>query len=214
MSSHNCRPNHQQKSTADPHAIENSFGANSERFDAPDEADGPGLLGGEAGVPDGENLRALIDALETFLGFGDRFNGRDPELFGRKRMENNADALPAVFHAEDGSGERPAETQILVTSRCFKEAIGLSRCEQINNRLDAQGDGLFERLFQLHNNLADHFATIGNGTEGEFLGEEQFGARCVARAEESQGVGTKKLDVMRVGILDGVAAAGKTRIFV
>src|SRR6266853_1515960 len=129
-------------------------------------------------------------------------------------MENNADALPAIFHAEDGSGKSPAETQILVAGRRFKEAIGLSRCEQINNRLDAQGDGLFERLLQLHNNLADHFATIGNGTEGEFLGEEQFGARCVARAEESQGVRAKKLDVMRVSILDGVAAASKTRIFV
>src|SRR5258708_4681107 len=129
-------------------------------------------------------------------------------------MENNADALPAIFHAEDWSGERPAETQILVASRCLEEAIGLSRCEQVNNRLDAQSDGLFERLLQLHNNLADHFATVGNGTEGEFLGEEQFGARCVARAEESQGVRAKKLDVMRVGMLDGVAAAGKTRIFV
>src|SRR5258708_4409063 len=129
-------------------------------------------------------------------------------------MENNANALPAIFHAEDGSGERPAETKILMASRCFEEAIGLSRCEQINNRLDAQGDGLFERLLQLHNNLADYFTTIGNGTEGEFLGEEQFGARCVARAEESQGVRAKKLDVMRVGILDGVAATSKTRIFV
>src|SRR5216684_2196924 len=186
----------------------------SEGFDAPDEAEGPGFLGGKAGVPDGENLRALIDALETFLGFGDRFNGRDPELFGRKRVENNADALPAVFHAEDGSGKRPAETKILVASRCFKEAIGLSRCEQIHNRLDAQGDGLFERLLQLHNNLVDHFATIGNRTEGEFLGEEQFGARCVARAEESQSVGAKKLDVMCVRIFDGVAATSKTRIFV
>src|SRR5260370_1931206 len=96
MSSHNCRPNHQQKSTADPHAIENSFGANSERFDAPDEADGPGLLGGEAGVPDGENLRALIDALETFLGFGNRFNWRDPELLRPQRMERTPCALPAV----------------------------------------------------------------------------------------------------------------------
>src|SRR6266851_7186813 len=129
-------------------------------------------------------------------------------------MENNANALPAVFHAEDRSGERPAETQILMTGRCFEEAIGLSRCEQIDNRFDPEGDGLFERLLQLHNNLADHFATIGNRTEGEFLGEEQFGARCVARAEESQSVGAKKLDVMCVRILDGVAATSKTRIFV
>src|SRR5260370_41415452 len=143
-------------------------------FDAPDEAEGPGLLGGEAGVPDGENLRTLIDTLETFLGFGNRFNGRDPELFGRKRVENNADALPAVFHAEDRSGERPAETQILLASRCFEEAVGLSRCEQINNRLDAQGDGLFERLLQLDNNLAAHFVTLANRTEGGFIVQDQF----------------------------------------
>jgi len=55
----------------------------SEGFDAPDEADGPGFLGGEAGVPDGENLRTLIDAFETFLGLRNRFNRRDPELFRR-----------------------------------------------------------------------------------------------------------------------------------
>src|SRR5258708_4826618 len=105
----------------------------SEGFDAPDEAEGPGFLGGKAGVPDGENLRTLIDALETLLGFGNRFNGRDPELLGRQCMNNQADALPTVFHAEDRSGERPAETKILVASRCLEEAIGFGGREQIDN---------------------------------------------------------------------------------
>jgi hypothetical protein len=186
----------------------------SEGFDAPDEADGPGFLGSEAGVPDGENLRTLIDALETFLGFGNRLNRRDPEFLGGKRMEKNADALPAVFHAERRRGERPAETKILRAGRRFEETIGLGRREQIDNRLDAQSDGLFERLIQFHNNLADHFTTISDGTEGVFLGEQQFRPRCIAFAEESQSVGAEKLDVMGIGILDGVTAAGKTRVFV
>ena len=129
-------------------------------------------------------------------------------------MESNAYALPAVFHAEDRSGERPAETQILAAGRRFEEAIGLGWRKQIDNRLDAQGDGFFERLLQFHNNLADHFTTISNGTEGVFLDEQQFRPRCIALAEESQGVRAKKLDVMRIGILDGVAATGKTRVFV
>src|SRR6266571_7204772 len=129
-------------------------------------------------------------------------------------MESNAYALPAIFHAEDRSGERAAETKILRAGWRFEEAIRLGRCEQIDDRLDAQGDGFFERLLQFHNNLADHFTTISNGTEGVFLDEQQLRPRCVALAEESQGVRAKKLDVKRIGILDGVAATGKTRIFV
>src|SRR5260370_13330083 len=143
MTSHNCRPNHQQKSNADPHAIENLVGANSERFDAPDEAEGPGFLGSEAGVPDGENLRALIDAFETFLGFGNRFNWRDPELFGRKPVESNANALRAIFHPETRRGERPADTQIRVTSRCFNVAIGHSRARTMTIHLDLHRYALF-----------------------------------------------------------------------
>src|SRR6266849_8047663 len=129
-------------------------------------------------------------------------------------MKSNAEALPAVFHAEDWSGERAAETQIFVAGGRFEEAIRLGWREQIDNRLDAQGDRLFERLLQFHNNLADHFTTIGNGAEGVFLDEQQFRPRCITLAEESQGVRAKKLDVMRIGILDGVAGTGKTRIFV
>src|SRR5260370_554968 len=129
-------------------------------------------------------------------------------------MEGNADALPAVFHAEDRSGERPAETQIRAAGRRFEEAIGLGGCKQIDNRLDAQGDGLFERLLQFQNNLTDYFTTISNGTEGVFLSEQQFRPWCIALAEESQRVLAKKLNVMRIGIFDGVAATCKTRIFV
>src|SRR5262249_1001726 len=52
------------------------------RFEAPDEPRGPDFLGGERRPPDGKNLRALVDPLEAFFGFGDGFNGRDPESFG------------------------------------------------------------------------------------------------------------------------------------
>src|SRR5207302_7759741 len=62
-------------------------GGESEGFDAPDEASGPGLLGGERRAPDGEDLRALIDALETFLGFGNRFNRGDPEIFDERSVQ-------------------------------------------------------------------------------------------------------------------------------
>ena len=65
----------------DEQALGNVGEGESEGFDAPDEAGGPGFLGGERGAPEGENLRALVDAFETFLGFGDRFDRRNPKIF-------------------------------------------------------------------------------------------------------------------------------------
>jgi len=74
-------------------------------FDAADEAGGPGFLGGEGGAPDGEDLGALVDALEAFFGFGDGFDGGDPELFGCGSVKGDAHALPAIFHAQDRAGQ-------------------------------------------------------------------------------------------------------------
>ena len=51
-------------------------------------------------MPDGKDLGALVDALETFLGFGNRFNWSDPEFFCAWRMQSDAYALPAIFHAK------------------------------------------------------------------------------------------------------------------
>src|SRR5713226_10145445 len=124
MNSHNCKPNRQQRSAADQ-PYRNTLGVRSKGFNAPDEAGGPGFLGGQRGTPEGEDLRALVDALETFLGFGDRFDGGDPKLFDERSVQGDADALPAVFHAQDGAGQYATETKIVAAGGRFKEAVGL-----------------------------------------------------------------------------------------
>ncbi len=86
---------------------------------------GPGFGGGEGGAPEGENLRALVDALEAFFGFGDGFDGSDPELLDKRSVQGDAEALPAVFHAQDGAGQYATEAKILAAGGRFKEAVGL-----------------------------------------------------------------------------------------
>ena len=44
-------------------------------------------------MPDGEDLRTLVNALETFLGFGDRLDGRDPEFFDKRRVDHPLDEI-------------------------------------------------------------------------------------------------------------------------
>src|SRR5438876_5133339 len=68
-----------------------------EGFEPPDKAGGPDFLRGGRGVPDRQNLRPLVDALETFFGFGDSFNRRNPECFCQGRMQGDANALPAIL---------------------------------------------------------------------------------------------------------------------
>ena len=111
----------------------------SKGFDAPDEAGGPGLLGGEGRVPDGEDLGTLVDALEAFLGLGDRFDRRDPEFLDKRRVQRDADALPPVLHAQDGAGHRAAEAKTFFAEGRFEKAVGLGGREEIDHRFDADG---------------------------------------------------------------------------
>src|SRR5499427_5614249 len=93
-----------------------------ERCEAPDEARGPNFLRGEGRSPNGENLRPLVNALETFFGFGDGFDRCDPELFGQRRVQSHANALPAVFHAQDGRGQSAASSKLPPARRIFASA--------------------------------------------------------------------------------------------
>src|SRR5207245_214562 len=106
----------------------------------------PGFLCGERRAPDGENLRALVDALKTLLGLGDCFNRRNPEILDERSMQRNADALPAVFHPQDWAGHATTEAKILFAERSFKKAVGLRGRKEIDNRLDADGYGLLENI--------------------------------------------------------------------
>ena len=147
----------------------------SEGFDAPDEAGKPRFLRGERWMPDGEDLGTLIDALETFFGFGDGFNRSYPKFFSAGRVKSDADALPAVLHAEHRAGECAAEAEILRTLGRFKKTVGLGRSEEVDDRFDANGDRLRERLLELQANLTGDFASVGAGPNVKRFASESTG---------------------------------------
>ena len=110
-----------------------------EGFYAPDEAREPRLLRGQWRMPNGEDLRALVDAFEAFLGFGDRFNRSYPKFFCAGGVKRDADALPAVFHAKQRGGQNAAEAKILLPLGRFKKTVGLGRSKKIDDGFDADG---------------------------------------------------------------------------
>src|SRR5277367_884576 len=82
------------------HANSIFVGGKLKRFDPPDETRKPRLLGRQGRMPNAEDLRALVDAFETFLGFRHCFNRSDPEFFCPGRVQSDAHALPSVLHAK------------------------------------------------------------------------------------------------------------------
>src|SRR6266446_3987089 len=159
-----------------------------ERLEAPDKAGGPGFLRGEVGTPDGENLGALVDAFETFLGLGNRLNRRNPKLFRTWRVQGDAHPLPAILHAKNRPGQLSAEAQIYLAGGRFEEAVGLRRGKKIDDRLNSYSNRLLERLLELHVDLASDFTTIRRRTEGVLLDEQQFWHRCFRLAMQSHRV--------------------------
>src|SRR5260221_7813195 len=109
-------------------------------------------------MPDGQDLRALVDALETLFGFRDSFNRGNPELFRAWSVESHANALPAILHAERGAGNAAAEAQVLWARRSLKKTIGLRGREEIQHGLDSYGKRAIEsggkRGFYLTNSFA------------------------------------------------------------
>ena len=120
---------------------------------------------GEVGTPDCENLGALVDALEAVFGFGDGFDGSDPELFGKGRMQADADALPSVFHFEHGTGQDSAEAQVLRAGGRLEEAIRLGRREEIDDGFDADGQRLSSRLGEAQAEFAADFDAARSGAK-------------------------------------------------
>src|SRR5260370_37630799 len=107
-----------------------------------------------------------MNAFETFLGFRNRFNGRDAEFLRQRRVKGDSYSLPAVFHAENGRGQSTTEAKIRVARGRLKKAVGLRRRQEVHNRLDADRDRLIARLLQLQDDSAGDFTTIARGTVG------------------------------------------------
>src|SRR5580704_14367334 len=185
----------------------------SEGFDAPDEAGEPGLLCGEGGLPDGEDLGTLVDALEAFFGFGDGFNRSYPKFLRAGGVKSDANALPAVFHAEHWAGERAAEAKILRTFGRFKKAVGLGGSEEVDNRFDANGDRFRERLLELQANLTGDFASVGGRAERETFREREHRRGDAIFRGELEFIFANELNIIGRSRFDVKGAAGETGIF-
>ena len=75
-----------------------------EGLKAPEEASSERSVGGELRSPQRENLRALINALEAALGFGDGLNRSHPKGTRVRCLQHHAKALPAILHAQGRAG--------------------------------------------------------------------------------------------------------------
>jgi len=184
-----------------------------EGFDAPDEAREPGLLCGKSRLPDGEDLGTLVDALEAFFGFGDGFNRSDPKFFSAEGVKSDANALPAVLHAEHLAGECATEAEILRAFGRFKKTVGLGGSEEVDNRFDANGDGFPERLFELQTNLTGDFASVGGRAERETFREREHRGGGAVFCGELEFVFANELNIVGRSGFDVKGTAGKSEVF-
>src|SRR6266568_3198578 len=145
----------------------------SERFEAPDEAGGPHFLRCQRRAPDRKDLRPLIDALETLFGFGYGLNGRDPESFGQRRVQRGANALPPVFHAQDGRGERAVEAKIRMAAGSFEEAVRLGGRQKVDDGFNSNGHRFFQKLFEFELDFTGDFKTVLGRIEGKAFEEQE-----------------------------------------
>src|SRR5882762_3149231 len=97
---------------------------------------GPGFGSGERWMPYRQDLRALVDALETFFGFRDGLNRGNPKLLGARSMQRYANALPTIFHAQRGTRDAAAEAQVLRPAWGLEKTIWFSWREKIQYGLD------------------------------------------------------------------------------
>jgi len=74
-------------------------------------------------VPNGHDLRTLIHAFETFLGLRNCFDGRNPKALCAGSIQRDADALPAVFDANDVPGKFAAIAKWLFARVDLKKTI-------------------------------------------------------------------------------------------
>src|SRR5580698_6833065 len=104
-----------------------------EVFDAPDETAEPGAPAGEVRIPHRQNLRTLIYAFESFFGFGDCLNWRDPEVLCTRGVQRDLHPLPTVFHAQGWAGNTSGEAKILFTVGRLEESISGAGGEKIRD---------------------------------------------------------------------------------
>ena len=164
-------------------------------------------------IPNGEDLRALVDAFKTFLGFGNCFNRSYPKLFCARCVQCDADALPAVFQAQQRGGQNAAEAEILRTLGRFKETVGLGGSEKIDDGFDADSNGRCEGVLEFQPDFAAYLAAVRGGAERKAFGERKPRPGGVTLGGDLQFVFANELSVVGGRGFDLKGAAGESRIF-
>src|SRR5208283_815897 len=144
-----------------------------EGFHAPEEARGEGSLHTEIRPPDRKNLRTLINALEATLGFGNCLDWRDPETFGIRSMEVDADALPSILDLEMRCRQHSREPEVLGARRSDEEPVCVRRSKKIDHRFQADKKGSAQRRSERQRHFAAHFAALRRRAEPKAFGHLQ-----------------------------------------
>src|SRR6266481_6637929 len=80
----------------------NRSSGQSDGFNTPDNSRRQDFLCAQP--PARQNLRALIYAFESFFGFRNCFDRRDPEIFRSRRVQSDSQFLPAVLQVKNRPG--------------------------------------------------------------------------------------------------------------
>jgi len=130
-------------------------------------------LHGKIRPPDSENLRTLINALETALRFGDGLNRRNPEILRILGMKVDAHALPAVFDLEMWCRQHAREPEILGARRGHEKPVRFRWGEEIDHRLETNEERPGHGSGQRKRHLAATFAALRRRAKEEMLGHFQ-----------------------------------------
>lgn len=118
-----------------------SAGAWPRRVDLKLEFSLPFFSWGDVHGPDHQNLRALVNAFETLVRLGNRFDGGDPALGRCGSLYGGSNVLPFVDEAELSAGQagrrdRACPVQRMMAGRSFEITVGLVRREKIHDQFD------------------------------------------------------------------------------
>ncbi len=89
-----------------------------------DQPPGPHFARGKLDRPDCQDLRTLVDPLESFFGFGNGVNRSDPEFAGFGCFNDHRNFLPFIGHAERRCGSRGTPAKLVPLPRGFKITVG------------------------------------------------------------------------------------------
>jgi len=112
-------------------------------------------------MPDGEDLGALVDALEAFLGFGNGLDGETQNSSTSGACNETRTRCHPSSMRRMGPGMEPLKRRFCFAEGVSKKRSGLGGREEIDDRFDADGNG-FSRT-SLNFNVISQAASKASG---------------------------------------------------